>query len=1640
MLHRRNIALVWITLLLASACDGGTELLPEPPQPATVTVTPATAALTALDDTVQLTAQVRDQYGETMAGISVAWSSSDAQVASADAAGLVTAVGNGTATITAKAGTVSGTAKVTVEQVLSAISISAAADSMVHGDTLRFAAEGADANGNVMEGIEFSWASSDTSVAMVDTAGLATGTGPGNAEITATSSGVTGGTELLVVPRVPTTVVVTPDSVTFAALADTMRIAVEVRDQIGRVMSGFAVAWTSGDTTVASVDSGGLATAIGNGTAAITAAADTASGTAEVTVEQVLAAISVSAATNSMVHGDTLRFTAEGADANGHAMEGIDFTWASSDTSVATVDTAGLATGTGPGKAGITATSSGVTAGAELRVVPRVPAAVAVTPDSVTFAALADTMRMTAEVRDQIGRVMSGFAVAWTSGDTTVASVDSAGLATSVGNGTAAITATADTVAGRAEVTVGQLVSAISVSPTVDSVFQRDTLRFAAEETDANGHRVPATEFHWTSSDTSVALVDANGLATGVGPGDAEITATASGVTGKAELRVLARVPTTVSVVPDSVTLFAVADTVRMTAEVRDQTGRVISGSSATWTSADTLVAVVDSAGLVTAVANGTSTVTAKADTATGTVEIAVDQLLEEISISPPTDTLFQLDTLRLTADALDANGYSIPAIAFQWSSADDSVAVVDTGGLVTGMAEGIVTIVAAADGAEGRSEIVVMVHPDRAALVELYNATNGPTWWVADNWTSTAPLREWSGVTVGKDGRVTVLALRGNGLDGPLPSELANLTSLTKLNLAYNRLTGSIPRAFGKLSKLTVMDFDSNHLTGPIPSEIGQLTEMWRLSLQVNKLTGPIPPELGNLSKLGHLYLYRNSLTGPIPPEIGKIDNLQVALLYANRLTGPLPSEMGNLSRLWLLSIGHNSLDGAIPPEIGKLEALWELHLNDNNLTGAIPVSLSNPTKLRRLYLQRNALTGSIPSELGRLAYLEQLHLQENHLTGNIPPELGNLASLQEFHLFSNTLTGPIPAELAELDTLRSLLLHDNKLTGSIPSTLGSLSHIDTMSLHNNHLTGVVPAELGKLTKLVHLRLDHNDLQGPIPKELGSSEMLVDLHLDGNPKLSGPLPSDFTELQRLQELFAHGTDLCAPSDTAFQTWLKGVERRRVAGCNADQGRVYLTQPVQHRLYPVPMVAGRDALLRVFVVAKKKTSESIPKVVARFYRDDKETYKVTIPGKSTPIPTEVEEGSLLKSANATIPDTVVKPDLEVVLEIDPDGTLDDSLGVPKRIPETGRLPVDVRKMALFDLTIVPFLYSSDPDSSIIKLAKEMVDDPKGHKLFRQMHDLLPIEDLDVVAHAPVETNTNNSFALLSIAEALHVLENAQGYYMGTMAGPVAGPAGIAGDRNNVLFARPWSYVIAHELGHSFWLDHAPCGNPAGVDPKYPNKDGSIEGWGYDQGGDTLVHPDTKDLMSYCSPQWIGDYHFTKMVRRREARKHARGGGTAPSPRESLLLWGGVADRGVPFLAPAIVLNAPTAVPDDGGDYRLTGSTEDDGELFSFRFAMQDIADGDGRKSFAFAIPVQPEWADSLATITLSGPEGEAKLDAEGDRSVVIWRDPRTGQVRGILRDLLPEAAFRTRAALLARDSGLEVFISRGIPDAAAWKR
>ena len=227
--------------------------------------------------------------------------------------------------------------------------------------------------------------------------------------------------------------------------------------------------------------------------------------------------------------------------------------------------------------------------------------------------------------------------------------------------------------------------------------------------------------------------------------------------------------------------------------------------------------------------------------------------------------------------------------------------------------------------------QVVDSIEGDRAALIALYNATDGDKWAYNWYWKSDKPLGEWYGVTTNEQGRVIGLYLRGTRLlYGTLPSSIGNLTKLERLGLISENLTGIIPSSIGNLTNLKELRlyFGGNQSPVPFPASIRKLTNLTLLELLETRLSGHLPEWIGNLSNLESLDLGENQLTGPIPESIGKLSKLKVLRLSGNQLTGPIPASIGNLANLEQLLLATTALQGPLPLSLLKLTNLSNIYL----------------------------------------------------------------------------------------------------------------------------------------------------------------------------------------------------------------------------------------------------------------------------------------------------------------------------------------------------------------------------------------------------------------------------------------------------------------------------------------------------------------------------------------------------------------------------------------------------------------------------------------------------------------------------------------------------------------------------------------
>ena len=492
----------------------------------------------------------------------------------------------------------------------------------------------------------------------------------------------------------------------------------------------------------------------------------------------------------------------------------------------------------------------------------------------------------------------------------------------------------------------------------------------------------------------------------------------------------------------------------------------------------------------------------------------------------------------------------------------------------------------------------------------------------------------------------------------------------------------------------------------------------------------------------------------------------------------------------------------------------------------------------------------------------------------------------------------------------------------------------------------------------------------------------------------------------------------------------------------------YLTQATQDLNGGVPLIAGREALLRVFGTADEYYTLG-QEGQATFFVRGQEVHSASLETPASSIPLDVEEGRLGHSFNARIPGHVLQPGLEMVVELDPDGTLPLKPGSSSRFPASGRLALDVREVPPMNLTIVPVLYREEANRSTNPEVEDFTRDSvttDSEGVLRYTRDVLPIGDLNVKLREPYYTfaDTGRSGADRIYDEIWllrHLEADGDEYYHGIAAYPnTVDPSNPDSDWPGGLGAEgyvavSWQWIpttFAHEFGHDLSLPHAPCGTTG--DPDFPYADGSIGVWGHRfirgddaQFGRMFSPEEFKDLLSYCYPQWISDYNFTKALDHRLDLASARARfAERAAAQETLLLWGGVHEGGL-RLEPAFAHDARLKLPEAPGPYQLEGRDAEGRRLFSFSFTPDAL--DHGGSSFLFAIPFEPEWNEDLDRITLTGPAGSTALDRETGGRAALIIDRASGRVRTIARDW--SAVNAAAAVAMALDAQVQVI--RGLP-------
>jgi trimeric autotransporter adhesin len=410
-------------------------------------------------------------------------------------------------------------------------------------------------------------------------------------------------------------------NITLNTIGGSQPVTAVARDASGTTVPTATIAWSSDDATIASVTANGNAatiTAVGPGATVIRARVGTIG--ADITVQVFgVRAIQVSPTNASIRAGDSQPFSAA-FDADPGVSTAV--TWTSADNAIATVNTAGLVTGVAPGTTTIRATSVADPRRTATGAITVTPArGVSIAPTSANLATN-EQRTLLATVAIEAGL---STAVTWRTSAPAVATVSQTGVVRGVAFGTTTITAVAvaDTMLkGTATINVVPVVRSVTVSPTTASLFINLTQQLTSTVV-AEGS-LPTT-VTWASSNPNVATVSSTGLVTAIGVGSATITVISTADLSKSATATITVAPRPISVaITQRVVGLNPGTSTTLTAVVDADPGI---SRAVTWNSATPSVATISAAGVVSALAGGTTLITAtsqadntKRDTVTVTV------------------------------------------------------------------------------------------------------------------------------------------------------------------------------------------------------------------------------------------------------------------------------------------------------------------------------------------------------------------------------------------------------------------------------------------------------------------------------------------------------------------------------------------------------------------------------------------------------------------------------------------------------------------------------------------------------------------------------------------------------------------------------------------------------------------------------------------------------------------------------------------------------------------------------------------------------------------------------------------------------------------------------------------------------------
>ena len=702
--------------------------------------------------------------------------------------------------------------------------------------------------------------------------------------------------------------------------------------------------WSSDDSTVATINASGLAMGVIPGSVAITASlidssSNEQSATTTLTItDATLTALAITPVNPSLAKGLTKQFMATGTYSDGTSPDvTTSVTWSSANTLVATVNASGLASGVAIGSSVITASLGSDETTTELNITDAILSSIALTPVEPSIAK-GITQQFTA-----IGTYSDGISVDitassnWSSADTLVATMNTSGAAKGVSIGSSIITADFQAQSATSLLTVTDAsLTSIMLTPANPHIPKGNTLQLTATGIYSDGISVDITSSAvWSSADTLIATVNADGVVSGITSGSAIITATSAALSATTTVTVTDTTLTSIAVTPGNQTI------VKGSNKQLTATGTYSDGSlanitaSVTWSSADTLVATVNNSGLASGIETGSSLISASSGALSGSTNLTITgAALNSIVVSPTNLSLVKGMNKQFAATATYSDG-SVADISTSvtWSSADTLVATIDVNGLANGKAAGS-SLITATSGAQSNSTNLTItdatlnsidVTPINPSIIK--NSSQ--------NFVATGHYSDGSTTNITS----TVMWSSADTLVATLnPNEQLNSGRATAIEVGSSVIQASLSGVFAD----TTLNVTAALPNNPLAPELGEVARFAMLASQAITTTSGSAIVDGDLGILDQARSYYAGFTPGV--NAGEFDELTNGLSYAGDDSTPP----------YVVPVPYASMVAFINQsrtDLGIAYNFLAADPNPNAATQVCPIELGNLTLTRGVY-----------------------------------------------------------------------------------------------------------------------------------------------------------------------------------------------------------------------------------------------------------------------------------------------------------------------------------------------------------------------------------------------------------------------------------------------------------------------------------------------------------------------------------------------------------------------------------------------------------------------------------------------------------------------------------------------------------------